>query len=154
MMNRYMQEAIAEAYNGIKKQEGGPFGSVVVKNGEIVGKGHNQVLLCKDPTCHGEVQAIRDACKTLNTYDLSGCELYTTGEPCPMCLAACKWANLKKVYYGCAIQDNADIGFRDELFYNLFGINKTLVADFLECIDRDACKELFDTYKKLDKTIY
>ena len=149
-----MQEAITEAYNGIQNQEGGPFGSVVVKNGEIVGKGHNQVLLLKDPTCHGEVQAIRNACQTLNTHDLSDCELYTTGEPCPMCLAACKWANLKKVYYGCNIQDNADIGFRDELFYNLFGINKTLVADFLECMDRDECKALFDAYKKMDKTLY
>ena len=149
-----MQEAITEAYNGIQNQEGGPFGSVVVKNGEIVGKGHNQVLLLNDPTCHGEVQAIRNACQTLNTYDLSDCELYTTGEPCPMCLAACKWANLKKVYYGCTIQDNADIGFRDELFYNLFGINKSLVADFLECMERDACKELFETYKKSEKTMY
>lgn len=153
-MNKYMQEAITEAYNGIQNQEGGPFGSVVVKNGEIVGKGHNQVLLLKDPTCHGEVQAIRNACQTLNTHDLSDCELYTTGEPCPMCLAACKWANLKKVYYGCNIQDNADIGFRDELFYNLFGINKTLVTDFLECMDRDECKALFDAYKKMDKTLY
>ena len=149
-----MQEAITEAYNGIQNQEGGPFGSVVVKNGEIVGKGHNQVLLLNDPTCHGEVQAIRNACQTLNTYDLSDCELYTTGEPCPMCLAACKWANLKKVYYGCTIQDNADIGFRDELFYNLFGINKSLVTDFLECMERDACKELFETYKKSEKTMY
>ena len=90
--NPYMQTAIDEAMKGITNGHGGPFGSVIVLNGEIVGQGHNMVLVNNDPTCHGEVSAIRDACSMLGTYDLSGCELYSTGEPCQMCLFACLWA--------------------------------------------------------------
>ena len=146
-MNKYMQEAITEAYNGIQNQEGGPFGSVIVKDGEIVGKGHNQVLLLNDPTCHGEVQAIRNACQTLNTYDLSDCELYTTGEPCPMCLGAIMWANIDKVYYGCNINDTDKIGFRDEKFYNT-GSDK--LKGFLTEIDRAECLKLFSDYSSLE----
>ena len=99
-MNEFMRSAIEQARIGIKNGEGGPFGSVIVKNGEIVGRGHNQVLINADATCHGEMQAIRDASKNLGTHDLSGCELYTTGEPCPMCLAACMWANIERIYFG------------------------------------------------------
>ena len=83
-MNKYMFLAIEEATNGIRNGEGGPFGSVIVKDGKVVGKGHNQVVLNNDATCHGEMQAIRNASKNLGTFDLSGCEIYTTGEPCPM----------------------------------------------------------------------
>ena len=150
-MNIFMQIALQEAKNGIRRKEGGPFGCVIVKNKKIVAKGHNQVLLKKDPTCHGEMQAIRNACKNLNTYDLTDCELYTTGEPCPMCLAACMWANIKKIYFGCNIADNADIGFRDELFY------KTLQnppKEYLERIDWQECKRLFEEYKRLDAPTY
>lgn len=117
----FMQVAIEEAYEGINNQDGGPFGSVIVKDGEIIGRGHNHVLAYNDPTCHGEVDAIRNTCAALGTYDLTGCELYTTGEPCPMCLFACLWANIDKVYYGCTLEDNALIGFRDEEFDNLAG---------------------------------
>ena len=145
-MDRYMQEAVAEAREGILGGEGGPFGCVIVKDGEIVGRGHNQVLSLKDPTCHGEVQAIRAACKRLNTHDLSNCILYTTGEPCPMCLAACKWANIAKVYYGCTIAENAEIGFRDEQFY------QELTAEgrkgYTQRLGADICRELFEEYKK------
>lgn len=77
-----------------------PFGTVIVKDGEIVGRGHNRVVVNQDPTCHGEMEAIRDACRNLGTFDLSGCELYTTAEPCPMCLGATLWANIPVVYYG------------------------------------------------------
>ena len=92
-MNRieFMRQAIAEAREGIHAGHGGPFGTVIVKDGKIVGRGHNCVLSLNDPTCHGEVAAIRDAGKKLGTFDLSGCELYTTGEPCHMCLCACMW---------------------------------------------------------------
>ena len=153
-MNEYMSEAVREAWNGIEKKEGGPFGSVIVKNGEIVGRGHNQVVYLKDPTCHGEVQAIRNACKNLNTFDLSDCVLYTTGEPCPMCLTACMWANIQKIYYGCTIADNAEIGFRDERFYNIIGANEKAIAGYTECIDREECQKLFAEYKKMKKTMY
>lgn len=153
-MNIYMSLAIDEAKKGINNSEGGPFGSVIVKDGEIVGRGHNQVLLMGDPTCHGEMQAIRDACKGLSTHDLSGCVLYTTGEPCPMCLSACLWANIEKIYYGCTISDNADIGFRDELFYDLLGGKSGLRDGFLECVDRDECLKLFGEYKSTDSQNY
>ncbi len=151
--NPYMQSAIEEAYEGITHQHGGPFGAVVVKDGKIIGQGHNQVLADNDPTCHGEVSAIRDACANLETYDLTGCELYTTGEPCPMCLFACMWANIDRVYYGCTIEDNALIGFRDEAFDNLLNGREQL-ADYLVCVDRDACLELFGLYKEMSHTLY
>ncbi|MBQ4252192.1 MAG: nucleoside deaminase, partial [Erysipelotrichaceae bacterium] len=104
--NRYMQAAIEEAYRGIVARDGGPFGAIVVRDGEVIGRGHNRVIGNNDPTCHGEIDAIRNACATLKTHDLSGCQIYTTGEPCPMCLFACKWANIEAIYYGGTIEDN------------------------------------------------
>lgn len=151
--NEYMRLAIREAMDGISNQHGGPFGSVIVKDGEIVGQGHNQVVLNNDPTCHGEVSAIRDAGQRLETFDLSGCELYTTGEPCPMCLCACLWANIDRVYYGCTIEDNEMIGFRDEKFDTLFG-GREQFQDYLIGLDRDACLALFDAYLHMERTNY
>ena len=92
----FMSCAIAEAKKGVDNKDGGPFGAVIVKDNKIIAKGHNQVIKKNDPTCHGEMQAIRSCCKKLHTYDLSGCVIYTTGEPCLMCLCACMWANIKK----------------------------------------------------------
>ena len=112
-----MKIAIDEARTGITAGHGGPFGCVVVKDGKVVGSGHNEVIKQNDPTCHGEVMAIRDACNNLGTYDLSGCELYTTAEPCPMCRGAIMWSNIRKVYFGCNIADTDSIGFRDKVFY-------------------------------------
>lgn len=151
--NVYMQIAIDEALEGITLGHGGPFGSAIVRDGEVVGQGHNQVLANNDPTCHGEVSAIRDACAKLGTYDLSGCELYTTGEPCPMCLFACMWANIDRIWYGCTIEDNALIGFRDEKFDSLMG-GRDQLADYLVCIDREACLELFQAYLNLEHSLY
>ena len=151
--NKYMQIAIEEALEGIQHRHGGPFGSVVVKDGQIVGKGHNMVLGTNDPTRHGEMEAIRDASKNLGTHDLSGCELYTTGEPCPMCLGACLWANISKVYYGCTIHDNEKIGFRDEDFRDYLGITDKL-HEFLVCTDRPACLRLFNVYMMTDPESY
>lgn len=143
-MNEYMNEAIIEAYQGIKARDGGPFGTVIVKDGKIVGRGHNRVLVKKDPTCHGEMEAIRDACKQLGTHDLSGCELYTTAEPCPMCLGATLWSNITTLYYGCNRKDTNDIGFRDDNFYDyLDGKNELLKQ---EEVDREACLKLFKDY--------
>ncbi len=151
--NQYMSEAINEALEGIYNGHGGPFGCVIVKDGKIVGRGHNMVLANNDSTAHGDVTAIRNAEKSMGTYDLSGCELYTTGEPCPMCLYAIMWANVDKVYYGCTIADNASIGFRDEEFDNISGGRESF-DNFLECIDRDACLELFSVYNNLDHNLY
>ena len=153
MNNNYMKEAIEEAYTGIESGHGGPFGSVVVKDGEIVGRGHNRVIDKKDPTCHGEMEAIRNACKNLGTHDLSGCELYTTAEPCPMCLGAILWANITTVYYGCNRTDTDSIGFRDDIFYEYLNGNTDLL-EMHEC-SHDECLTLFETYRSLEnKTLY
>ena len=151
--DKFMQMAIEEAASGIRRGHGGPFGSIIVKDGIVVGRGHNRVVKNNDPTCHGEIAAIRDACENMNTFDLSGCEIYTTGEPCHMCLGACMWANISKIYYGCTIADNDRIGFRDEKFDKVFGGREKLEG-YLVCIDRDACLELFDEYLRLDRTNY
>lgn len=147
-----MEQAREEAYKGIRNQEGGPFGTVIVKDGKIVGRGHNRVLLKKDPTCHGEMEAIRDACKTLGTHDLSGCTLYTTAEPCPMCLGAILWANITHLYYGCTVNDTDIIGFRDERFYHFLNGKKELLKE--EELDRKDCLKLFQDYKNSEHEIY
>lgn len=147
-MNKFMKMAIEEAEFGVKNGEGGPFGCVITKDGKVVGRGHNQVVLRRDPTCHGEIAAIRDACQNLETFDLSGCELYTTGEPCPMCFGAILWANIQKVYYGCNIEDTEEIGFRDKRFYENTESLKT--AMFSE-MDRGDCLKLYEKYKKIEK---
>lgn len=150
---RFMQLAVKEAMDGITQKHGGPFGSIIVKGEKIVGRGHNRVLADHDPTCHGEMAAIRDAGRNLGTHDLSGCVLYTTGEPCPMCLFACLWAKIDKVYYGCTIADNARIGFRDEQLDRLLGDRK-LLGDYLVCIDREECLKLFDEYSAMNPELY
>ena len=152
-VNAYMQIAIDEAVDGIMNGHGGPFGSVIVKDGEVVASGHNRVLVDHDSTAHGEVTAIRNAETYLGTHDLSGCVLYTTGEPCPMCLAACMWANIDTVYYGCTIADNALIGFRDEKFDEMFG-GREAFADYLVEVDRESCLQLFELYMTLDAENY
>ena len=151
-MNKFMKEAINEALYGIQNGHGGPFGAVIVKDGKIVGKGHNQVVLNNDATCHGEMQAIRNASKNLGTFDLSGCTLYATGEPCHMCTVACLWASISKIYYGCTIADNEKIGFRDNKFNSLLGGREKL-KDYLVCIDRDECLKLFDTYNRIENKV-
>lgn len=151
---KFMQLAIAEAKTGIYKGDGGPFGAVIVRDGKVISSGHNHVLANNDSTCHGEIDAIRKAEKKLNTYDLTGCELYTTGEPCPMCLAAIMWANIEKVYYGCTIKDNEVIGFRDDKFDKMMGGRSGLPEGFLEEKDREKCLELFDEYNNMERTIY
>lgn len=150
-MNKYMRMAINEARKGIRAGHGGPFGAVIVKNGEVIGKGHNQVVKNNDPTCHGEMMAIHKACKKLGTFDLSGCEIYTTGEPCPMCMAAILWANIEKVYYGCNIVDTEGIGFRDKIFYEMQNKRSEMVIE----LDRKACLKLYAEYAAIaDKTAY
>ena len=158
-MNEFMKIAKELANENLKTNVGGPFGACIVKDGKIIGKGSNHVLANNDPTAHAEVMAIRDACKNINSYDLSDCELYTSCYPCPMCLSAIIWSNIKKVYYGNTKEDAADIGFRDDFIYDFIGNlseNKT-DNNILELIsmDREETIEEFNKFKnKEDKTIY
>lgn len=153
-MDKYMKLAKNEADNGIKNKEGGPFGAIIIdKKGNIIAEGNNKVIKNNDPTAHAEITAIREACKKLNTYDLSEYILYTSCEPCPMCLSAIIWANIKKVYYGCTRKDAGEIGFRDDMIYEyLKGKNKELIT--LKEIDREDCLKSFEEYKKNNGIIY
>ena len=117
MNDTFMKEAISLAEKGMTKTGGGPFGAIIVKDGKIIGQGNNNVTPLNDPTAHAEITAIRDACKSLQTFSLNGCEIYTSCEPCPMCLGAIYWARLDKVYYAADQKDAAKIGFDDENFY-------------------------------------
>jgi len=153
-MNEYMKIAKELSEDNLKTKNGGPFGAVIVKDNEIVGRGSNMVLKSNDPTSHAEIVAIREACKTLNTYDLSGCELYTSCYPCPMCLSAIIWANIKKVYYGNTKEDANNIGFRDKLIYDFINNPDNNILS-LESIDRDETIKVFEEYlKDNDKTVY
>ncbi len=116
-MSKWMKEAVSEAAVGVAAGHGGPFGAVVVKDGAIVGRGHNEVLHRNDPTAHAEVQAIREACAFLGSPDLAGCTLYATCEPCPMCLAAIHWARLDRLVYAATKDDAAAAGFDDAKFH-------------------------------------
>ena len=155
-MNEYMKVAKELSEENLKTNVGGPFGACIVKNGKIIGKGSNRVLINNDPTSHAEIEAIRDACKNLNTYDLSGCELYTSCYPCPMCLSAIIWSNIKKVYYGNTKEDAKNIGFRDNYIYEFIknNNNNKNILD-LESMDREETIKVFEEYiKKEDKEIY
>jgi len=150
-----MREAIALSIEKMEAGEGGPFGAVVAKNGEIVGRGWNRVTSSNDPTAHAEMMAIRDACQTLDTFDLSGCELYASCEPCPMCLAAIYWARLDCLYYAAGREDAADAGFDDEFLYEEVSNpwkNRKLPA---EQGLADEAQKAFETWKtKLDRRNY
>lgn len=153
-MNKFMKLAIKEAREGILNGDGGPFGAIIVKEGKIIGKGHNKVVRNNDPTCHGEIDAIRNACKELNTFDLKGADIYTTGEPCPMCLGAILWSNINNIYYGCSIQENEMIGFRDDIFYQKLNISTNNMKNIIQ-IDHKECLKLFEEYKSIkNKTLY
>ena len=145
-MNKFMKVALKEATKGINAHEGGPFGCVIVKDGKIIARAHNQVLKKNDATCHGEIEAIRKASKKLKSFDLSGCELYTTGEPCPMCLGAILWAKIDKVYFGSNIKDTELIGFDDKKFYETFLHKETILNE----LDRDECLKLYEQYSKIE----
>ncbi|MFD0675465.1 MULTISPECIES: nucleoside deaminase [unclassified Paenibacillus] len=112
-----MQEAIQLAVDNVLTGKGGPFGAIVVKDGQIIGRGSNLVTSLNDPTAHAEVQAIREACKHLNHFQLTGCEIYTSCEPCPMCIGAIYWSRPDAVYYACSKEDAAAIGFDDQFIY-------------------------------------
>jgi tRNA(Arg) A34 adenosine deaminase TadA len=117
MDNPFMARAIQLSIENVQSGRGGPFGAVVVKDGAIIGEGANQVTSSNDPTAHAEVLAIRAACKNLDAFDLEGCEIFTSCEPCPMCLGAIYWARLSRVYFGNSDADASKIGFDDSLIY-------------------------------------
>jgi len=113
----FMKKAIEVAYENVKSGKGGPFGALIVKDGKIIGVGRNAVTTANDPTAHAEVQAIREACQYLNDFQLTGCDIYTSCEPCPMCIGAIYWARPRAVYYSCTKEDAAAIGFDDRFIY-------------------------------------
>ena len=155
-MNKFMDVAINLSDDNFDKNYGGPFGACIVKDGEIIGKGINRVLKDNDPTAHAEIVAIRNACKKLDTYDLTGCEIYTSCYPCPMCLSAIIWSNIKKVYYANTKEDAAAIGFRDDFIYEFISNNmedKSVLN--LKSMDREEAIKVFEEYKDMkDKAIY
>jgi guanine deaminase len=154
-MDKFMKEAVEEALKGVRENHGGPFGAVIVKNGEIISKAHNEVIKNNDPTDHAEMMAIREASKKLERFDLSDCELYTSCEPCPMCFAAIHWAKIKKVYYGCTRKDAASIGFDDNYIYDVIkGVAKEKKV-VLEQMGRDLGLKAFKQWEiKEDKVQY
>ena len=153
-MNIYMKKADENALNGILNKEGGPFGAVIVdKQNNIIANGNNKVLLNNDPTAHAEVVAIREACKELGTYDLSGCTLYTSCEPCPMCLSAIIWSGIKDVYYACTRTDAENVGFRDNVIYEYLSGEHPDFINLVQ-IDREDCLDTMEKYKKDNGIIY
>ena len=158
-MNEFMEVAIDLSYDNFDKNYGGPFGACVVKDGKIIGKGINKVIKNNDPTAHAEIVAIRDACKSLKSHDLSGCEIYTSCYPCPMCLSAIIWANIKKVYYGNTKEDAANIGFRDDYIYEYIEKLSKNIEDNeilnLKSMNREEAIKVFERYQQdKDKITY
>ncbi|MEA2099764.1 MAG: molybdenum cofactor guanylyltransferase MobA [Campylobacterota bacterium] len=151
--HRWMQIAYDEATKGMLANDGGPFGAIIIKDEKVIATAHNEVLKTKDSTAHAEMNAIRKACKELDSFDLSGAILYTSCEPCPMCLGAIFWARISKVYYGTTKEDAARGGFDDERFYEMLsGKNNDLT---LEQIEHQKGAELFDKWlEKNDREIY
>ena len=153
-MNDFMKEAIKEVKKGIKNNEGGPFGAVVVKNGKIIGRGHNKVVKDNDPTAHAEMVAIREACKNINSFSLKGCEIYTTCEPCPMCFSAIHWARLDKVYYGASKETAAKIGFDDKFIYDILEGKIEDNIKFIQIDIKDTQTVCNEWSEKEDKILY
>lgn len=145
-MNEAIKESEFNKSNDYTK--GGPFGATIVKDGKIICSAHNTVIETTDPTAHGEVNAIRKACKILGTHDLSGCTLYTSAEPCPMCLSAIIWANIKEVYFANTKKDTADIGFKDDDIYEFIKGNNEMLK--ISHIESESAKKVFDDFKEIN----
>ncbi|MDR2533070.1 MAG: nucleoside deaminase [Oscillospiraceae bacterium] len=155
-INAFMKTALDFAFRGMESGQGGPFGAVIVQNNAIIAAAHNKVLATNDPTMHAEIAAIREATQKLGRFDLSDCEIYSTCQPCPMCLGAIFWAKIPKLYYGCDENDAADIGFDDRFIYEairggLYNQDKLKI----KMIDREACLKAFEAWEnKQDKRRY
>ncbi len=148
---KFMQEAIQLSQNAIDNNNGGPFGSVIVKNNIVIGRGYNKVTSTNDPTAHAEMVAIRDACKNINSFQLEDCEIYTSCEPCPMCLGAIYWARAKHIYIGNTRQDAADAGFDDAMMYGEIcaPIEKRKIP--METVGRQAANKVFINWNDKEK---
>ena len=156
-MDKFMKFANENAKRGIKNGDGGPFGAIILdENLNIIANGNNKVLKNNDPTAHAEVETIREACKVLNTYDLSDYIMYTSCEPCPMCLSAIMWANIKEVYYACTKEDAKNIGFRDDMIYDFIKGRIKNKDEILKLgkMNRDEAIKIFEKYKENNKKIY
>ncbi len=149
----FFDKAIRAAENGMKNNEGGPFGAVIVKDGEIIASAHNEVIKTNDPTAHAEILAIRRASEKLGRFDLSDCTIYSTCEPCPMCFSAIHWAKMKKIFYGCDNTDAAKIGFDDKFIYDVIRGISTAKKIESEQIHRDECLKLFDYWESKDDKV-
>lgn len=152
---KYMLRAIELAQQGMDSNTGGPFGCVIVKNNKIIAEGCNQVSSSNDPTAHAEVVAIRNACKTLNSFQLEDCVIYTSCEPCPMCFGAIYWARPKAVYFACDKKDAAAINFDDQFIYQ--ELEKTIEnrdIKFIQLLRKDALPVFNNWLIKQDKTVY
>ncbi len=146
----FMNEAIRLSLQKMMEGHGGPFGAVIVKDGEVVGRGFNTVTSTNDPTAHAEINAIKDACRHLDTHQLSGCILYTSCEPCPMCLGAIYWARPDKVYYGNSKEDAASIGFDDQFIYEELELPLTKRSIPMYSLMADEAKIAFTTWQMKD----
>ena len=152
---RFMQIAITMAREGMENGEGGPFGAIVVKDGEIIGRGNNKVILHNDPTSHAEIIAIRDACSRLGHFQLEGCIIYTSCEPCPMCLGAIYWARPDRFFYACTRSDAASIGFDDNFIYREIDLELSQRSIAASQLSRDEALQVFEEWKLIDnKTLY
>ncbi|MCE9506718.1 MAG: nucleoside deaminase [Alphaproteobacteria bacterium] len=152
---KFMRRAIELSRQKMEENHGGPFGAVIVKNGSIIGEGWNMVTSSADPTAHAEVTAIRAACKSLGDFKLEGCEIYTSCEPCPMCLAAIYWARLDKIYYANTRKDAAAIGFDDDFLYHEITLPEAERKLPIQRMLAGEAKTVFDSWtKKTDKTLY
>lgn len=148
-----MNRAIELARKSMHAGHGGPFGAVIVRNGEIIGEGSNHVVLHNDPTAHGEIMAIRDACAKAENFSLEGASIYTTGQPCPMCLGAIHWARLSRIYYGFRIEDAAAIGFDDTAIFDEFAKPESERLIPAGEVARDAALQLAREYVSLSNRI-
>lgn len=150
-----MQLGVDRARKTMNENIGGPFGAVVTRGDEIISVASNTVLRDNDPTCHAEMNAIREACRILGTYDLSDCAIYASGAPCPMCQSAIIWSNIKKVYVSGTVEDAAEIGFRDDFIYKFIedGCKDKNVLN-IEQLDSKPAKMLYKEYANMQKTIY
>ena len=150
----FMREAIKLSAESVRSG-GGPFGAVIVRNGEIIARGENRVTVCNDPTAHAEVSAIREAAARLGTYDLSGCEIYSSCEPCPMCLGAIYWARLDKLYYAGTRADAANVGFDDAHIYEELPLEPSQRELPTETLLREEAQRVFEAWaEKADKKEY
>jgi len=155
MKRKYMEEAINLARWGMENDKGGPFGAVVVKDEAVVGWGYNTVTSCNDPTAHAEINAIRDACKNLETFSLEGCTIYTSCEPCPMCLSAIYWARIERIFFACNMRDAAEAGFIDEDLYREFCLPQSSRRIPSNQLMRRESMDVFQSWRaKEDRLLY